>query len=187
MKKIWIALLAVTLLAGCGKENAAPETTATQPVQTTTQSTKPENEDAYMNITAEEAKKLMEITKQCFYKGAAAAVIDNRIGDIGAAVEAHASENGFSVVRRYVGHGIGHDLHEEPEVPNYGTPGRGARLYSGMVLAIEPMINVGTFNVRELSDKWTVVTADGKLSAHYENTVAVTENGPLLLTDIETV
>ena len=136
---------------------------------------------------SEEAKKLMEITKQCFYKGAAAAVIDNRIGDIGAAVEAHASENGFSVVRRYVGHGIGHDLHEEPEVPNYGTPGRGARLYSGMVLAIEPMINVGTFNVRELSDKWTVVTADGKLSAHYENTVAVTENGPLLLTDIETV
>ena len=91
------------------------------------------------------------------------------------------------MVRRYVGHGIGHDLHEEPEVPNYGNVGRGARLYNGMVLAIEPMINVGTCNVKELADKWTVVTADGELSAHYENTVAITENGPLLLTDVETV
>lgn len=136
---------------------------------------------------SDEAAKLIEVTRECFYKGAQQAVIDNRIGDIGNAVEAHASKNGFSVVRRYVGHGVGHDLHEEPEVPNYGNPGRGARLYNGMVIAIEPMINVGTFNVRELADKWTVVTADGKLSAHYENTVAVTENGPLLLTDIETV
>ena len=136
---------------------------------------------------SEEASKLIEVTRQCFYKGAEKAVIDNRIGDIGAAVEAHALTNGFSVVRRYVGHGVGHDLHEEPEVPNYGNSGRGARLYEGMVIAIEPMINVGTFNVKELSDGWTVVTADGKLSAHYENTVAVTENGPVLLTDIETV
>jgi methionyl aminopeptidase len=134
-----------------------------------------------------EATKLMEVTKECFYKGAAQAVIGNRIGDISAAVQTYAELNGFSVVRRYVGHGIGHDLHEEPEVPNYGNAGRGARLYDGMVLAIEPMINVGDFNVRELADKWTVVTADGKLSAHYENTVAVTENGPMLLTDVETV
>ena len=136
---------------------------------------------------SDEAAKLIEVTKESFYKGAAQAIAGNRIGDIGAAVEAHASKNGFSVVRQYVGHGIGRDLHEEPEVPNYGNVGRGARIYPGMVLAIEPMINVGTFNVRVLSDKWTVVTADGKLSAHYENTVAVTENGPLLLTDIETV
>ena len=136
---------------------------------------------------SEEAAKLIEVTKQCFYEGAAKAVIDNRIGDIGSAVAAHAEKNGFSVVRRYVGHGIGRDLHEEPEVPNYGNAGRGARLYNGMVLAIEPMINVGTFAVRELADKWTVVTEDGKLSAHYENTVAITEEGPLLLTDIETV
>ena len=136
---------------------------------------------------SDEAAKLMEVTKECFYKGAAQAVIDNRIGDISAAVQAHAEANGFSVVRRYVGHGIGHDLHEEPEVPNYGNAGRGARLYNGMVLAIEPMINVGDYNVRELADKWTVVTADGELSAHYENTVAITENGPLLLTDVETV
>ncbi len=136
---------------------------------------------------SEEAARLIEVTRQCFYKGAEQAVIDNRIGDIGAAVQAHAEANGFSVVRRYVGHGVGHDLHEEPEVPNYGNAGRGARLYEGMVLAIEPMINVGDFNVRELADKWTVVTADGKLSAHYENTVAITENGPLLLTDVQTV
>lgn len=136
---------------------------------------------------SDEAKKLIEVTKECFYKGAEAAVINNRIGDIGAAVQANAERAGFSVVRRYVGHGIGHELHEEPEVPNYGTAGKGARLYAGMVLAIEPMINVGTFNVKELADNWTVVTADGKLSAHYENTVAITENGPLLLTDVETV
>jgi methionyl aminopeptidase len=133
---------------------------------------------------SEEAAKLIEATKECFYKGAEQAVINNRIGDIGSAVEAHALKNGLSVVKRYVGHGIGHELHEEPEVPNYGTAGKGARLYAGMVLAIEPMINQGVSSVRELADKWTVVTADGKLSAHYENTVAITENGPLLLTDV---
>ena len=134
-----------------------------------------------------EAARLIEVTKQCFYEGAAKAVIDNRLGDIGAAIAAHAENNGFSVVRQYVGHGIGHNLHEDPEVPNYGTAGRGARLCNGMVLAIEPMINVGTYNVRVLADQWTVVTADGRLSAHYENTVAITEDGPLLLTDVETV
>lgn len=136
---------------------------------------------------SEEAEHLIRITKECFYKGAEQAIVDNRIGDIGAAIEAHASKNGLTVVRQYVGHGIGHELHEDPSVPNYGTAGRGARLYPGMALAIEPMINVGTCNVNVLSDKWTVVTADGKLSAHYENTVAVTEEGPVLLTDIETV
>ena len=131
-----------------------------------------------------DAAKLIEATKECFYKGAEQAVINNRIGDIGSAVEAHALKNGLSVVKRYVGHGIGHELHEEPEVPNYGSAGKGARLYAGMVLAIEPMINQGVSSVKELADKWTVVTADGKLSAHYENTVAITENGPLLLTDV---
>ena len=136
---------------------------------------------------SKEAEMLMQVTRECFYKGAEKAIENNRIGDISAAVQAHAEANGLSVVRKYVGHGIGHDLHEEPEVPNYGNAGRGARLYNGMVLAIEPMINVGTFDVKVLPDKWTVVTADGKLSAHYENTVAVTENGPMLLTDVETV
>lgn len=136
---------------------------------------------------SDEAAKLIEVTKKCFYDGAAKAVIGNRLGDIGSAIQTHAEANGFSVVRKYVGHGIGHDLHEEPEVRNYGNAGMGARLYEGMVLAIEPMINVGTYNVRELADKWTVVTADASLSAHYENTVAITANGPLLLTDVETV
>lgn len=131
-----------------------------------------------------EAEKLIRVTKESFYKGAEKAVIGNRIGDIGFAIEEHVSENGFSVVRNYVGHGVGHELHEDPEVPNYGVPGRGARLSAGMTLAIEPMVNVGTYAVKVLGDKWTVVTADGKLSAHYENTVAITENGPILLTEI---
>ncbi len=131
---------------------------------------------------SEDAKKLIEVTKQCFYEGAEKAVIGNRIGDIGAAIEACASKNGFSVVRNYVGHGVGHELHEDPEVPNYGNPGRGARLCEGMTIAVEPMINAGTFMVKVLENKWTVVTADKKLSAHYENTLAITENGPLLLT-----
>ena len=131
-----------------------------------------------------EAEKLIIATKEGFFKGAEKAVIGNRIGDISSAIEEHILKNGFSVVRSYVGHGIGHDLHEDPEVPNYGLPGRGARLSAGMTLAIEPMVNVGTYAVKVLSDKWTVVTADGKLSAHYENTVAITENGPLLLTEI---
>ena len=108
-----------------------------------------------------------------------------RIGDIGAAIQKHAEDNGYSVVRKYIGHGVGRELHESPDVPNFGTAGRGVRLYPGMVIAIEPMINVGTYEVRELSDKWTVVTADGKLSAHYEHTVAITEDGPLLLTKVD--
>ena len=132
---------------------------------------------------SEEAGRLIEATKESFYRGFEKVSAGLRIGDIGAAVEAYVKENGFSVVRRYVGHGVGHELHESPEVPNYGTPGRGARLYPGMVIAIEPMVNVGVPDVRELSDGWTVKTADGKLSAHYENTVALTDEGAIILTD----
>ena len=132
---------------------------------------------------SDEAKRLIETTKESFFKGAAKAVAGNRIGDIGSAVYNHAVLNGYGVVKRYVGHGVGHDLHEDPEVPNFGTAGRGARLFPGMTIAIEPMINEGTFEVKEKNDGWTVVTADGKLSAHYEHTVLITPDGePLLLT-----
>lgn len=132
---------------------------------------------------SDEAKRLIETTKESFFKGAAKAVAGNRIGDIGSAVYNHAVSNGYGVVKRYVGHGVGHDLHEDPEVPNFGTAGRGARLFPGMTIAIEPMINEGTFEVKEKNDGWTVVTADGKLSAHYEHTVLITPEGePLLLT-----
>ena len=131
---------------------------------------------------SEEAMRLIEATKESFERGYAQVTAGLRVGDIGAAVEACAKEHGFSVVRRYVGHGVGHELHESPEVPNFGTPGRGARLYPGMVIAIEPMVNAGVPEVRELPDGWTVKTADGKLSAHYENTVALTDEGPIILT-----
>ena len=134
---------------------------------------------------SEEAKKLIDVTKQAFYKGIEFAKPGMRIGDIGAAIQKHAEDNGYSVVRKYIGHGVGRELHESPDVPNFGTAGRGVRLYPGMVIAIEPMINQGTYEVRELSDKWTVITADGKLSAHYEHTVAITDDGPLLLTKVD--
>ncbi|MBQ7291856.1 MAG: type I methionyl aminopeptidase [Clostridia bacterium] len=134
---------------------------------------------------SEEAKRLIDSTKEAFHRGAAKAVAGNRIGDIGAAIHEYATAQGYGVVRRYVGHGVGHELHEDPEVPNFGTAGRGARLFPGMTIAIEPMINQGTFDVRELKDGWTVVTADGKLSAHYEHTVLITPEGePILLTDV---
>ncbi len=129
------------------------------------------------------AQKLIEATKQSFYRGMEQALSGHRIGDIGHAVEERVRADGFTVVRQYIGHGIGSALHEEPDVPNYGTPGRGARLYPGMTIAIEPMVNTGTSEVRVLSDGWTVVTADGSLSAHYENTVAITDNGPIILTE----
>ena len=128
--------------------------------------------------------KLIRVTRESFYIGAGFAKAGNRIGDIGHAIEAYVTENGFSVVRKYIGHGVGKELHEDPEVPNFGTAGRGARLYPGMTLAIEPMVNVGTANVSTLQDGWTVVTADKRLSAHYENTVAVTDNGPVILTEV---
>lgn len=134
---------------------------------------------------AENAARLIEATKESFYRGVAQATVGARIGDIGAAVEACAKENGYSVVRRYVGHGVGHELHESPEVPNFGTPGRGSRIYAGMVIAIEPMVNEGVCDVHEMPDGWTVKTADRKLSAHYENTVAITDEGPILLTEIK--
>lgn len=132
---------------------------------------------------SDETARLIEATKLAFYRGFEAVKEGNRIGDIGHAVESCVKGYGYSVVRRYVGHGVGHDLHEAPDVPNYGTEGRGVRLCRGMVIAIEPMVNVGTGDVKELSDGWTVLTADGKLSAHYENTVALTDDGPVILTD----
>lgn len=133
---------------------------------------------------SDEAMKLIRVTEESFRAGAANAVPGKRLGDIGSAVQAVAEGNGFSVVRDYVGHGVGAELHMEPDVPNYGTPGRGARLFAGMVIAIEPMVNAGTFRVHSLSDGWTVKTDDGRLSAHYEHTVAITPDGPVLLTDV---
>ena len=132
---------------------------------------------------SDEAKKLIEVTRQSFYEGINAVKEGTRLGDVGHAVQSYAESFGYSVVREYVGHGVGHDLHEDPEVPNYGTAGHGLRLRPGMTIAIEPMINAGTFEVRVLANEWTVVTADGKLSSHYENTVAITDNGVLILTD----
>ena len=134
---------------------------------------------------SEEAQKLIEVTRNSFWAGVDALKVGNRLGDVGAAIDSVVRANGFSTVRRYVGHGIGTDMHESPDVPNYGTAGRGTRLCAGMTLAIEPMVNVGSFEVKELSDGWTVKTVDGSLSAHYENTVALTSDGVLILTEIE--
>ena len=133
---------------------------------------------------SDEALRLISVTEQSFYEAMKVARAGNRIGDIGHAVESFVISNGFSVVKSFTGHGVGAELHEEPEIPNYGRPGRGARLYPGMTLAIEPMVNAGTENVKVLRDGWTVVTADGKLSAHYENSIAITESDPILLTEI---
>ena len=133
---------------------------------------------------SEEALRPIEVTKESFRKGVEQAVPGNRIGDIGAAVDAHVRAHGFSAVRDYVGHGVGKALHEDPSVPNYGTPGHGVKLCRGMVIAIEPMINAGVSQVIQLADGWTVITADRKLSAHYEHTVAVTDDGPILLTEV---
>ena len=134
---------------------------------------------------SEQAEKLIKVTRESFFAGVAQLKSGNRLGDVGSAIDTIVRENGFSTVRKYVGHGIGKEVHESPDVPNYGTPGRGVRICSGMVLAIEPMVNAGTFEVRELADGWTVVTADRKLSAHYENTVALTDEGVLNLTLID--
>lgn len=129
-----------------------------------------------------DAQRLIDVTKESFYKGLLCATTDNRLYDISAAIQNYVEENGFSVVRKLVGHGVGSALHEDPEVPNFGMAGRGVRLLPGMTLAIEPMVNMGTYDVNTLSDNWTVVTADGKLSAHYEHSVLITSNGPELLT-----
>lgn len=133
---------------------------------------------------SEEAMKLIAATEQCFYEGMKNAVIGSRIADISGAIQKHAEENGFSVVRDYVGHGIGREMWEPPQIPNYVTLERGPRLEPGMTLAIEPMVNQGTHKIRVLNDKWTVVTADGKLSAHYENTIAITDGEPLIMTKL---
>lgn len=131
---------------------------------------------------SEELQKLLEVTEASLYRGIEAARVGNTVGDVGAAVQELVEANGFSVVREFVGHGIGTRLHEEPQVPNFGTRGHGARLREGMVLAIEPMVNFGKPGTRLLSDKWTAVTEDGSPSAHFEHCVAVTKNGPLILT-----
>jgi len=128
-------------------------------------------------------EKLLEVTRESLYRGIEAARIGNTVGDVGAAVQKVVEANGFSVVREFVGHGIGTKLHEEPQVPNYGTPGSGSKLRDGMVLAIEPMVNVGKPETRVLADNWTAVTKDGTHSAHFEHTVAVTKNGPVILTE----
>ena len=134
---------------------------------------------------SEEAEKLIAVTRESFFRGVQMATGGKRIGDIGSAICGYAEDLGYGVVRKFVGHGVGHELHEDPEVPNFGTAGRGARLYPGMTIAIEPMINVGTREVKTLDDGWTVVTADGSLSAHYEHTVAITDGEPILLTYVE--
>jgi methionyl aminopeptidase len=129
-----------------------------------------------------EAQALMDATRESLYEGIKAAQAGNRVGDIGAAVQRYVEMRGYSVVRQFVGHGVGTNLHEDPSVPNFGTPGRGQRLLPGMTLAIEPMINMGGPEVRILKDGWTTVTQDGKLSAHFEHTVAITKDGPVILT-----
>jgi len=130
----------------------------------------------------EQTERLLDVTQRSLAAGIAAAVPDNHVGDIGAAVQAVVEAEGFSVVRELVGHGVGFSPHEELQIPNYGKPKRGKKLSVGLTIAIEPMVNVGTAKTRTLSDKWTVVTADGKRSAHFEHTVAITENGPRILT-----
>jgi methionyl aminopeptidase len=129
-----------------------------------------------------EAQRLIDVTKQSFFEGIQYARKGNRVSDISHAVQAYVEENGFSVVRSFVGHGVGANLHEEPEVPNFGKPGRGPRLVPGMTIAVEPMVCQGGYDVRVLKDKWTTVTVDGKLAAHYENTVLITDGEPEILT-----
>lgn len=129
-----------------------------------------------------DAQALLDATKESLYEGINKALAGNRIGDIGSAVQRYVEARSYSVVRDFVGHGVGAKLHEDPSVPNYGTPGRGVRLIPGMTIAIEPMVNQGTFEVKVLDDEWTTVTKDGKLSAHFEHTVAITQNGPQIMT-----
>ncbi|QXM07332.1 type I methionyl aminopeptidase [Crassaminicella indica] len=131
-----------------------------------------------------QTKKLIEVTKQSFYEGLKFCREGYRLSDISHAVQNYVESNGFSVVRDFVGHGIGQEMHEDPQIPNFGPPGKGPRLKAGMALAIEPMVNMGTYKVRVLSDDWTVVTLDGKLSAHYEHTIVITKDDPIILTSL---
>ena len=134
---------------------------------------------------SDEAQALLDATEKSLFLGIEQAVPGNRVGDIGHAVQAYVEARGYSVVRDFVGHGVGAKLHEDPSVPNYGTPGRGVRLMPGLVIAIEPMVNMGKPGVKILDDEWTTVTRDGSLSAHFEHTVAITTDGPVLLTALE--
>ena len=134
-------------------------------------------------ITEDDARLIRE-TRESFYKGIEQALVGKRLSDISHAIQSHVEEFGFSVVREFVGHGVGRSLHEDPQIPNYGPPDRGPRHESGMVLAIEPMINQGTYKVQVLEDGWTVKTIDGKKSSHYEHTIAITDNGPDILTKL---
>ena len=131
---------------------------------------------------SDSAQRLLNVTRESLSQGIAKAREGNHLGDIGATVQKYVESNGYQVVREMVGHGIGRDLHEEPSVPNYGKAGKGARLQAGMTICIEPMVNEGTYKVNTLADGWTIVTADGKLSAHFEHTVAITADGPEILT-----
>jgi methionyl aminopeptidase len=134
---------------------------------------------------APEAMRLLEVTREALDRGSASAVDGNRLGDVSYAIQECVESAGFSVVRDLVGHGIGRSMHEEPQIPNFGRPGQGPRLRTGMVLAIEPMVNAGDWRVRTLDDLWTVVTEDGSLSAHFENTVAIRDGGPVVLSTVE--
>ncbi len=131
-----------------------------------------------------EAKRLMETTEESLYVGIKKAVSGSRLGDVGYAIQSYCEERGYGVVKEYTGHGVGAELHEDPAVPNYGTPGRGVRLVPGMTIAIEPMINQGKESVKQMSNGWTVKTTDGLLSAHFEHTVAITRDGPLIMTKL---
>lgn len=135
-----------------------------------------------VGIISAEAQNLIDVTRQSFYEGIKFAKEGYRLSDISHAIQSYVESNNFSVVRNYVGHGIGNKMHEEPQIPNYGLPGKGPRIKANMVFAIEPMINIGTYEVKVLSDAWTVVTLDGKYSAHYEHTVAITDSEPEILT-----
>ncbi len=134
---------------------------------------------------SDEDKKLVCVTREALYKGIEKAVVGNRLFDISYAIQRHVESNGFSVVRAFVGHGIGRNLHEEPQLPNFGSPGCGIKLKEGMVLAIEPMVNAGSYDIIIKNDGWTAVTADGKKSAHFEHCVAITKKGPIILTALE--
>ena len=137
-----------------------------------------------VGTVSEEALRLLDVTYQALLEGIKRAVVTNRIGDISAGIQGYVEKNGFSVVRDLVGHGIGRAMHEEPRIPNFGHAGSGPGIKPGMTLAIEPMVNAGTWRVRVLEDRWTVVTADGSLSAHFEHTIAVTKSGPRVLTQL---
>ncbi len=137
-----------------------------------------------VGLISEEDRNLIEVTQESFYEGIKFAREGYRLSDISHAIQAHVEKHGYSVVRDLVGHGIGVDLHEDPQIPNYGKPGKGPRLEAGMVLAIEPMVNMGKYSVKTLADDWTIVTLDGKKSAHYEHTIAITKEEPIILTKL---